>query len=247
MASHSYIGKGKIYLKPFGTSAGYTAVGNASQLQANIAEDKKELQDFTSAGGGLYDSVTRISSVSTSITVHDLSAANLAIALRGGASANATVTAITDESITGYAGLVPTARTINTAQSVVVTSDPAGTTYTEGTDYDVTAAGIIILSGGAITNGTALLVDYTPVAEDIVQTLTTSAQTYSMIFDGLNEAQSGKPVIIYMHKVKFSPTSALDMIGDDFAGLEMAADVLADTSITTAGLSQYMKIVMQQV
>lgn len=247
MATYSYIGKGKIYLKVYGSSAGYVSVGNASQLQANIAEDKKELLDFTNAGGGLYDSVTRISSVSTSITVHDLNSSNLAIALRGSATENTSVTAITDESITGYVGLIPTARPINVAQSVVVTSDPAGTTYTEGTDYDISSAGITILAGGAISNGTALLVDYTPVAEDIVETLTTAAQSYSLVFEGLNEAQSGKPFIVKMHKVKFSPTSALDLIGDDFAGLEMTADVLADTSITTAGLSQYMKIQAQQI
>ena len=90
------------------------------------------------------------------------------------------------------------------------------------------------------------MVSYTPVAEDIIQTLTTAAQTYTLVFDGLNEAQSGKPVIITMHKVKFSPTSAFDVIGDDFAGLEMTADLLADTTITTSGLSQYMKIVAQQ-
>ena len=44
--------------------------------------------------------------------------------------------------------------------------------------------------------------------------------------------------------MKFSPTGGLSSIGDDFAKLEMTAAVLADTSITGAGLSQYVKTQM---
>jgi len=244
MATRSYIGKGKIYLKPYGSAEGFTAIGNASQLQANIAEDKKELLDYTSAGGGLVNSLVRISSVATSITVHDLSPENLAIALRGTTSATTSVVAIVAESLVCYTGLNPTARIINTSVAPVVTSSPAGTTYVAGTDYNISPAGITLIND--TLDGDTLLVSYTPVADDLIQALTSSAQEYTLLFDGLNEAASGDAVIIKMHKVKFSPTSALDVIGDDFAGLEMSADVLADTTITTSGLSKYMTIRMAQ-
>jgi len=50
-----------------------------------------------------------------------------------------------------------------TPGTVVVTTSPAGTTYTEGTDYVIDYAGgrIKTLSGGSISDGASLLVDYT--------------------------------------------------------------------------------------
>jgi hypothetical protein len=49
-----------------------------------------------------------------------------------------------------------------TPGTVVVTTDPAGTTYTEGSDYVVDYANgeIMALSGGDISDGASLLVDY---------------------------------------------------------------------------------------
>lgn len=64
------------------------------------------------------------------------------------------------------------------------------------------------------------------------------------MFDGLNEAQSGKPVSVTLYRVKFSPTAGLDLIGDDFNKMDIKGAVLQDTSITGTGLSQYIKIAM---
>jgi hypothetical protein len=70
---------------------------------------------------------------------------------------------VTDESITSdddvWVALLHQHLTFGT---VVVTSDPAGTTYTEGTDYVVDYLGgrVMTLAGGTINDATALLVDY---------------------------------------------------------------------------------------
>jgi hypothetical protein len=70
---------------------------------------------------------------------------------------------VTDESITSdddvWVALLHQHLTFGT---VVVTSDPAGTTYTEGTDYVVDYLGgrVMTLAGGAINDAVALLVDY---------------------------------------------------------------------------------------
>lgn len=242
MADFSYIGKGQIYL---GLKAGGEAlrpIGNVGSLELTIEEEKKELPDFTSSGGGFYNTLSRVTGVTGTITMHDLSPKNLALALRGAAS-TVTTGAITDESHTGYAGgLVDFAKQPDTTQTITVTSDPAGTTYVEDTDYTVTRSGIVIIAGGAITDGTAILVDYTPVAAELVQALTASANEYKMVLDGLNEARSGKATTHTMYRVKFSPVQGLSLIGDDFAGMQLTFDVLKDTTITGAGLSQYMKL-----
>lgn len=53
MADWSYIGKGEIYLGPVTNGAltsGLIQIGNASKLSLSVAEDQKELLDYTSAG-----------------------------------------------------------------------------------------------------------------------------------------------------------------------------------------------------
>lgn len=70
---------------------------------------------------------------------------------------------VTDESVTGDHG-----NWVNLAQNrlrpgtVVLTSDPAGTTYAEGTDYviDYAEGRLMTLASGATTDSQALLIDY---------------------------------------------------------------------------------------
>jgi hypothetical protein len=239
MADKSYIGKGLVYLDG-------RQVGNCTALNFQIAEEKIELDDYTSSGGGLYNSLTRIDSVALTMTLSDYNAENLAATLFGSSSA-VTATTVTDESIDAPAALsndslVTTANVIDTDETVTVTSDPAGTTYVADTDYTVSAAGIVILTTGSISASDPLLISYTKKAVDVVQALTTSAQEYTLDFVGLNEAQSGVPVVVKVHRAKFGPAADLAMIGDEFAVLALTGDALKDTSITTAGLSQYLYI-----
>ena len=233
----SYIGKGKVHLdKRF--------LGNVSVLDFTINEENIELTDYTAAGGGNYNSLRRIDSVEMSLTMHDLSADNLAIALFGSTSA-VTSSAIVDESITAGTvldTLIRTANVIDTTVAPVVTDDPMTVTYVENTDYTVSAAGITPIVGGSISASDPLLIDYTVKANDVVQALTTSAQEFELIFDGLNEAQSGSPVLITVFRAKFGGAQGLSMIGDEFAEIALTGDVLKDTTITGAGLSQFMKI-----
>lgn len=239
MTDKSYVGKGKVYVDGI-------AVGNVSALALAIAEEKVELKNYMTAGGGTLNSFSRITGVTASITLTEYSKENLALATRGASSA-VTATTVTDESIDAPATLtvdtlVRTAFVIDTTVAPVVTSDPAGTTYVEDTDYTVSPAGITILAAGSINASDPLLVDYTKKAVDVVEALTASGAEYQVVLDGLNEAQSGTAVVVDMHRVKFGPAADLSLIGDEFAELVLSADVLADTTITTSGLSQYLKI-----
>lgn len=70
-------------------------------------------------------------------------------------------TDVTDESITISNGRATLANTPLLENAVVVTSDPAGTTYVEGTDYNINEYGVItIIPSGDISEGDDLLVDY---------------------------------------------------------------------------------------
>jgi len=237
MGDKSYIGKGKVYLND-------RFVGNVSELTYGTSEDKKELKDFTSPGGGNYNAVTRIDAVNIKMVMHDYSAENLAMALFGSTSSVA-AGAVVDESIASAAQLdtiIQTTDMIDTSIAPVVTSDPAGTTYTVDTDYTVSAAGIVVLSTGTIPVSTALLISYTKKAVDVIQALTSSGQEYKLMLDGLNEAQSSAPTIIVVHRAKFGPSDEISAIGDDFGAITLGGDALKDTSITAGGLSQYIEI-----
>jgi hypothetical protein len=121
MADYSYIGVGKVHLRVAGSSAALAPVGNCSALNFSIEEDTKELKDFTQGGGGTYNEVRRVSGVTCSMSVHDLSPDNLAKAVFGDSNAIAAGT-VTDENVgASYAGGISvTDYPIDTAETVTV-------------------------------------------------------------------------------------------------------------------------------
>jgi len=232
----SYIGKGIMY-------ADGIDMGNAISAVFNIEEETKEQKNFRTSGGGNRNSLSRISSVNLSITLTDFTASNIAKGVRGSTSA-VTAAAVTDESIAAPASLtgdplVLTANVIDTAETVTVTSDPAGTTYTADTDYTVTSAGILILDSGSISASDDLLITYTKKAVDVVQALVNSGSEYEITFVGLNESQSDSPVVVTAHRVKFTPASEKQLIGDEFGNLVLEGEVLQDDTKNGTTVSQY--------
>ncbi len=241
----SFIGAGSIYLKPADDSAPLLPVGNVSEFKFSFEEDKKELKNYL-GGGGNRNTISRISSISASLTAHDFTADNLAMALRGSATAGST-TAVVDEPHTSHGvanELIPFNKMPNMSQSITV-KDSLAATLTEGTDYELTKAGIIVLAGGGIDN-LGVSVSYTPLASNMVQALIESGKEFVLFMEGLNDAQDGKAFNIRVHRVKFSPVQNLDFISDDFASIPLELDVLADTTITNSGLSTFMQIDLAQ-
>lgn len=238
----SYIGKGVVHIKDRSTG-GFRFLANVAKLTQSFETEEKSIPNNTAAGGGKWDSLTRVKAAKASAEMYDLSAENLALATNGSVSA-IVVTPIVDEVLTATAlgEIVPTAKMIDTSVAPVLTDSTGTTTYTVDTDYTVSAAGITPLVGGTILAAASLKVDYTPKAGSVIEMLTAAAKEYTLMVDGLNEADSGSPVRITMHRAKPAATSGLDYIGDDFATLPVDFELLADTTITTAGLSQYAKI-----
>jgi len=80
-----------------------------------------------------------------------------------------------------------------------------------------------------------------------IEALTTGAQTFEMVFNGVNEAATGKTVTVTVHRAKIGAAQGLGFIGDEFAALEITGEVLIDTDITDAGLSQFFKVEMDTI
>lgn len=234
---YPYLGSGIIYARVAGTAAGLIELGNASALTLAVKENKVKLQDFSKPGGGTYASVSRIDTVTAQMKLNDLNKTNVARAVFGTESAVVGDTVV-DEVVIGYKGaLVPFAH-IN--PSTVVVSHSTGTpTYVENTDYEVRAGGIYIIPAGAITDAQSLKVDYVFLDYDKVEAMTSGAVTLELHFEGLNEANSGKPVILDVYRAQLSPTKALSLLGDKFSDLDMEAEVLKDSTKVGVGISQY--------
>ena len=77
-----------------------------------------------------------------------------------------------------------------------------------------------------------------------IEALTTGAQTFEMVFAGINEAATGRTVTVTVHRAKIGAAQGLGFIGDDFGALEITGEILIDTSIVTEGLSQFFKVEM---
>lgn len=245
MADYSYLGSGKVYLREVGAAAGRIEVGNCSALAFAVAEETKEKKDYTQPGGGTYNEVRRISSVEMQLTMDELSPQNLARALYGSTAA-VTSAAVTDESHTAYKGAFIKLNNVPASTPAPVVTGPGGTpTYVAGTDYEVRPGGIFILASGAIADGATILVDYTKAAADVVEALVNSGKEYELVFAGLNEARSGKAVIVTAHRVKIGAAQNIGLIGDEYAQIEVSGKLLKDTT-KTGGVSQYFKVELVQ-
>lgn len=244
MSDYSYLGVGKIYLREVGAAAGLIEVGNCSALTFNVTEETRELRDYTQAGGGTYNEVKRISAVEMSFTAHDLSPGNLARALYGESSSVATAT-VSAEAHTAYPGSF--IKTDSMPSTITSVTGPAGTpAYTEGTDFEKRGGGILVIEGGAITSGADIEINYEKAATDVIQAIVNSGKEYEIVFDGLNEARSGKKTVVHVYRSKLGATQSLNLIGEEYASLEQTGKLLKDTSKTGAGISQYFKTEIEQ-
>lgn len=238
---YEYVGKGKVWIRKRGaTTDPRVQMGNVSKLSLKVDETKKELPDYTSAGGGNQNTLSRVKSVSIDMATSNLSPDNLAIGLRGAITANASVTAIVGETVAAVpGGLAQTARLPDSTKPMTVKNTAGTTTYADGTDYQRTISGIEVLSTGTITAG-SIKIDYTPLADNVVEALVSSNVEYELVFEGLNEAQSGAPAVLEVHRIKFSP-SGCDLIADDFGELKLSGDVLSDETKTGTGISKFFR------
>ncbi len=239
----SYIGKGIIYIQPYDLSAAMLPIGNCSKLELSFDEERKEMKDYSSPGGGNANVLVSVSSVKASIVNHSITAESMAIGLRGSVTYQ-TVAAVVDETqaVLGVDGeLVPFDFIPDSSIAYVVKNSAGTTTFVKNVDYAETANGVLIIGTGSIGAET-LKVSYTKAASEVLQALTESGKEYRLFFDGLNEAQSGKAVAIRMHRSKPSPTSGLGLIGDDYAEMPLELDLLSDPAITGTGLSKFMSI-----
>ena len=189
---------------------------------------------------GSSKAVTSITRTSTTATVTTAENHGLATGV------SVTITGATESEYNGT--YVITVTGVNTF-TYTVSGSPAtpatGTitylpVYRSTVDYEVRPGGIYITSDGVIPAGEDLLVSYTYAGQDVVEAMISAAQEFELVFEGLNEARSGKASIVRVWRARFGAAKNIALIGDDYANLELTGKALADTTKST-GQSQYFQ------
>ena len=109
-------------------------------------------------------------------------------------------------------------------------------------NYEVRAEGIVLLSGAPdITAADKLWLSYSYGEYAVIEALTTKAPELQFMFGGLNEADSGKPVVIDIWRASQGITKQLTMLGKGFASLDVEGTLMMDPTKTGAGISKYYR------
>lgn len=218
------------------------ALCNSSELKISIKTKTEVLPDYDGPSGGSAAISSHIEDAEISLTLYDLNHANLALAYWG-TSTDVAGGTVANEAVTAYTGSL--ARLAHAgASSVVVTDSSGATTYTLGTDYTVTGAGVIIADGGAIQNGSTINVSYSYGDQVVIEAMTTGARAMYILLDGINNAMDGKPRIVDLWKVQFEAGQGIDYKGDKFASLQLKGKLLRDDTRTGAGVSLFFRETM---
>jgi|GEM_PF-4629346 len=127
----------------------------------------------------------------------------------------------------------------NDAGVYVITGDPqelvtassqatlsSGVQYSDA-DFEVTAAGVVVMSEGAIQENSILHITATASAHTLIKSLLNSGKEYVLLVEGLNTADSDAPVVIDISRIKFKPLKELGLISDDFASMELEGELIA--------------------
>ncbi|WP_219211933.1 phage tail tube protein [Variovorax boronicumulans] len=229
---------GKVYARPYGVAAPMAEIGNVLQLALTHEEVVRKQEDWQHQGGGTHAQVRRVSGVSIALTMADLNLVNFARATYGTASESeaGTVTDAPHKAFKG--GLIRLAHLDVSA----VTVKKASATIPAQANYEVRPEGIYVLPGTTLTDADDLLISYTHGITGTIEALTTSPPELELSFGGLNEADSGKPVVVDIFKVGQGIAKNLALMSGNFMGLEVEGEVLSDPTKSGIGLSRFYRV-----
>jgi hypothetical protein len=239
-----FAGRGKVSIGAYnnGAEVSFFEVGNVESFNISQTLSEKKKKDYTGAGGDAC-AITEIDSVKATLQATCWKISNLKLAMNGsGSHQNVAAGSIVNEAhvVTAVDQVIPFANIPDgVALTTVVTNTAGTTTYALGTDYELTTAGIKIKTGTTIPMASTIHIDYAYAIQSKVEGLTTLAGYYSILFEGVNAANTSEKVKLVIHKALLAPAGEIGIISDDFASLNLDATLVQDSNIVATGLSKY--------
>lgn len=238
----SLIGEGVIRIRKRGSQGEFISIGNCDTFNLGFSVEKRELKNFM-GGGGNRNVKEIVGSVMATLGLYDLTSGNIARALKGNA-VDVAAEAITDELVTCGGVInefVPFANIPDTSASVTVTdASVSAEALVAGTDYVLNPHGLTVLSEKITAAG--VKVSYTPKAGSAIHLLAGTGQEWEIHIAGLNDAQSGQPYAVRVHRAKFGLTSEFALLSQDYTKLTPPLEILADDLITAEGISKFVRM-----
>lgn len=225
-----------------GAAEGFVPVGNVSSLTLGIETTTYEHKESCTGVRGIDLEIVQEIKVSAAFTMESMTPDNLAMVLYGSQSAVASASE-TDEQVVLYHDKWMPLANINVSAVIVGDDAVPTTTYTLGTDYvlNAEAGAIMALSTGAITDAQTVFVDYTSGDHSVVEAVETGTPpTRWGRFEGLNTADTDKPVTIDLYKMSISPLAELALITDEITQAEIETKILSDALRATG--SKYFTV-----
>lgn len=237
----SFIGEGIVYARAYQSQDPLIDIGNCDQFNIAWATNRQTLPNFR-GGGGNRNVNERITDVTATIGMYDLTPENVARVTRSKVTVPST-DAVTDTPLTcaGVAGeLIPFPYLPDLGETVTVKT-AADAALVAGEDYLLNAHGIIVTADSDITDA-GILVTYTPRGASVLQMMTTSAVEMEIYIAGLNDAQSGEPFSLRPRRVKFGMLTQMPVLGQEYLKLEGPAELLADDTIVATDISKFCEM-----
>lgn len=224
----SYIGVGRTYARRFGTTDKLRFVGNVGAINLKHKLKVEKQQDYTRSGGGTAVRVERIEEISCDMTWLTFSAENMALAMSGAAVQVAAGTVV-GETVKAHKGTLATLA--HPPSSITsVTPSGGGTAYVVGTDYELSAGGLMFPETSAITEAANVLVSYAHAAYDRIEGAMGTTGELELFFEGLNEADSDKPALVDLWRVSMPSADEISLIGDKLGEMKFQGELLKDGS-----------------
>lgn len=119
-----------------------------------------------------------------------------------------------------------------------------GTVIPAAGNYEVRAAGVYVLPEAVdLADDDDVKLSYQYGSYAVIEALTTKAEELELIFEGLNEADDGKPCIVEIWRASQGVASAIGLVADKgFASLPVSGAVLKDDTKTGVGVSKYYRV-----
>jgi hypothetical protein len=218
-----------------GEPQGFLPVGNVPDLTLGISVTKYEHKESQSGSRGVDFEQAQEVGLSANFTVEHFSKENLAMVGYGTASAITQGTDVTANGVYGGHNMWTALPHVKISNLVVKSADDV-TTYVEDTDYVVNpdAGSFMVLDTGSIGDGDLLNCTYDHEAQDGIEGLTSSSAPIRWArFEGLNTADSDKPVIVNIFKLSIQPLAEMALIQDEIAGFTVECKGLSDGTRTS--------------
>lgn len=230
---------GQVYAAPYGVAGPLAPIGNVLELTLTHDETVLKQADYARLGGGTHAQFRRVNSANVAFTMADINVVNFARAVLGTASEVAGA-AIVGEAHKAYrGGLIRLAN----LQPSLVTVKKGSTPVTAAGNFEVRPEGIYVLPDAAgLVDADDITVDYTHVTTATLEALTQKAPELQISFGGLNEADSGRPVVVDLWRVGQGVAKTLALMNNNFMGLPVEGEVLVDPTKVGDSISRHYRV-----